>query len=194
MKNIMHMKGKIRMLTICLFLLGYIPVSAQQESSDKIKVWGNCGMCKKTIEKAALQAGAASANWNKDTKMLTVSYLSKNSSKEKIQKSIAATGYDTQDFTASGEAYRNLPECCQYERKQVSTPGSGAPQTNQSCCNNTTCTMEKDGSKRHACCSGKDGSRQGDHGSACCKGVQGEQAKDCCKDMTSCKEKGCCKA
>jgi len=43
--------------------------------SETIKVWGNCGMCKTTIETAAKDAGASTAVWNKTTKMLKITYL-----------------------------------------------------------------------------------------------------------------------
>ncbi len=84
--------------------------------AETFKVWGNCGMCKSTIEKAAKEAGATTAVWNKTTKMLKVSYAS-SVTNTKIQEKIAAAGYDTKDLTAPDAAYNDLPECCQYERK-----------------------------------------------------------------------------
>jgi hypothetical protein len=85
--------------------------------TETIKVWGNCGMCKSTIEKAARNAGAAFALWNENSKELKVKYAAKKTSNNAIQQKIANAGYDTQDLTASDEAYKNLHECCQYERK-----------------------------------------------------------------------------
>ena len=35
--------------------------TAQSAKTETIKVWGNCGMCKTTIEKAAKSAGAKKA-------------------------------------------------------------------------------------------------------------------------------------
>jgi copper chaperone CopZ len=84
---------------------------------ETIKVWGNCGMCQKKIEKAAKAAGATTASWNEDSKELKVSYNPAKSSSEKIQQSIAKTGYDTQDFTADDKAYTKLSPCCHYDRK-----------------------------------------------------------------------------
>jgi copper chaperone CopZ len=84
---------------------------------DTIKVWGNCGMCKAKIEKAAKKAGAKTALWNEDTKELSVSYVAKKTSNQKIQQAVAGVGYDTQDFTAEDKVYNNLHGCCQYERK-----------------------------------------------------------------------------
>jgi len=94
--------------------------TAQTFQNETIKVWGNCGMCKTTIEKAAKKAGAKAANWNEDSKELTVSYLSTKTSSAKIQEAIAKSGYDTQDFTAIQSAYDNLHGCCKYDRKESS--------------------------------------------------------------------------
>ena len=95
--------------------------SAQIASVKKetIKVWGNCGSCKKKIEKAAKTAGATTANWNEDTQELKVAYNSNKSSSEKIQQSIASVGYDTQDFKGDDKAYTKLDKCCKYPRKDA---------------------------------------------------------------------------
>ena len=91
--------------------------TAQIVKTETIKVWGNCGMCKTTIEKAAKKAGAKTANWNEDSKELKVSYAANKTSSVKIQQAVAKSGYDTQDFTADNKAYDNLHGCCQYDRK-----------------------------------------------------------------------------
>ena len=88
---------------------------------ETIKVWGNCGMCKETIEDAAKKAGATSADWNEESKELKVSYAVKKTSSEKIQKRIAKSGYDTKDFTANDKAYNALHGCCKYDRKEAVT-------------------------------------------------------------------------
>lgn len=92
---------------------------AQQINTDTLKVWGNCGMCKKTIEKSAKSAGAKIANWDADLHQLIVSYKSDKTSSLKIQQAIAASGYDTQDVIASDEVYNQLHGCCKYERKSI---------------------------------------------------------------------------
>jgi periplasmic mercuric ion binding protein len=94
----------------------------QASQTETITVNGNCGMCKKNIEKSAIDAGATVATWDKKTKFLTVSYDPGVSNSEKIQTSIAQAGYDTQDVKASDSAYFKLEECCQYERKQLKAP------------------------------------------------------------------------
>lgn len=87
--------------------------------NETIKVWGNCGSCKKHIEKAAKSAGATTANWNEDSKQLKLSYNSSKTSSEKIQQAIANVGYDTQDIKGNKVAYDKLDKCCQYDRKDA---------------------------------------------------------------------------
>jgi hypothetical protein len=92
--------------------------TAQSAKTETIKVWGNCGMCKTTIEKAAKKGGAKTANWNEDSKELQVTYAVNKTSSAKIQEAVAKSGYDTQDFTAVKTAYDNLHGCCKYDRKE----------------------------------------------------------------------------
>jgi uncharacterized protein YabN with tetrapyrrole methylase and pyrophosphatase domain len=114
------MKIKFIIASILSIILTTTVVSAQTKSAPKtetVKIWGNCGMCKTTIEKAAKDAGATTAVWNKTTKMLKITYLESATSNAKIQEKIASVGYDTKDVTAPDAVYNELPECCQYERK-----------------------------------------------------------------------------
>ena len=120
-------------------------------------------MCKKSIEKAATKAGASFASWDADTKELTVKYNSSSSNAAKIQKEIAAVGYDTQDMKATDEAYNKLHGCCKYER--ASSDSSEA----KSCCSDAKCA-------EHKCM--KDGKCT--PGETCCK-ESGCDQKDCCK-------------
>lgn len=93
--------------------------NAQTAKTETIKVWGNCGMCKTTIEKSAKKAGAKTAVWNEESKELKVTYAESKTSSAKIQESIAKAGYDTQDFIAVQTAYDNLHGCCKYDRKNA---------------------------------------------------------------------------
>lgn len=136
--------------------------TAQTIKSETIKVWGNCGMCKKTIETAAKDAGATAAVWDKNTKMLAIKYDGAQTSAQKIQEKIAAAGYDTRDFRANDEAYKNLEECCQYKRK-AATPTKPAQQAmKKPCCSKeataVACCAESD-KKDKSCCAAttKDG-------------------------------------
>ncbi len=108
---------KIRSVLIALLLIVSSSLFAQSVKTEKIKVNGNCESCKKHIETASKTAGANSADWNKTTKWLTVSYDPAKVSNEQIQKNISAAGYDTEKFKGDDSAYSKLDECCQYDRK-----------------------------------------------------------------------------
>jgi hypothetical protein len=136
-------------IAVLFFALFANPSFAQTTVKDEtIKVWGNCGMCKTTIEKAAAKAGASSANWNEESKELKVTYAVNKTSSEKIQKEIAKSGYDTQGFTAPDKAYDKLHGCCKYERK-------GASATAGSCCAAENCVKESADCKSTGCCTDK---------------------------------------
>ena len=83
-----------------------------QEKTDTFKVYGNCGMCKKRIEKAAKTEAVSSAVWNVETKIMTITYDAAKVSTDDIQKKIAAVGHDTEKFKADDKVYEKLPGCC----------------------------------------------------------------------------------
>jgi hypothetical protein len=171
---------KTQSFLLSLFSLLFISFSAiaQTAKTDNIKVWGNCGMCKKTIETAAKDAGATEANWNMETKVLAVSYTS-SSNNQKIQKAVAASGYDTQDFTAPDEAYNKLHECCKYDRKAATSAKPGVTATGSSCCDGKDCCKDGKCEMGKDCCkAGGDCCKDG----KCVKHAQGGKAMDCCKD------------
>lgn len=135
-------------IAICLTLA---TSSFAQSKTDTISVSGNCGMCKDNIEKAAKKAGASSAKWDTESKILTVKYNSSNTNAEKIQQSIAAAGYDTRDFKASDEAYDKLHACCKYERVKKEEQLNAAVETSKdSCCSKEGDTAQ---TKDKSCCS-----------------------------------------
>ena len=81
-------------------------------------VRGNCGMCQKTIEKAANSVeGVSSAEWNKEKKVIMVSYDNTKISLMDVHKAIAASGYDTEKISANPDAYNKLPGCCKYDHE-----------------------------------------------------------------------------
>ncbi len=110
---------KIVLFTALVFISANL--FAQTIKTEKIKVYGNCNICKKNIEKASTTAGVTSAAWNKASKWLTVTYNPAKVSNEQIQKNIAAAGYDTEKYKGDDKAYNSLDECCQYNRKDSST-------------------------------------------------------------------------
>ena len=82
-------------------------------------VRGNCGMCKTTIQKAALSVdGVEEASWDIQTKVLDIRTNSNlDSITIKIHNAVAKSGYDTELVLANSEDYNNLPGCCQYNRE-----------------------------------------------------------------------------
>jgi copper chaperone CopZ len=108
------MKKSLVMLTV--FLLSGVFVFAQTPTT--IKVSGNCGSCKKSIEKAAKDAGATTATWDKVTKLLSLTFDANKTNTDKIETAIAGVGYDTEHKEATESAYKKLDECCQYDRKK----------------------------------------------------------------------------
>ena len=82
-------------------------------------VRGNCGMCKTTIQKAALSVdGVEEASWDIQTKVLDIrTNLNLDSITIKIHNAVAKSGYDTELVLANSEDYNNLPGCCQYNRE-----------------------------------------------------------------------------
>jgi mercuric ion binding protein len=81
------------------------------------KVWGNCNMCKETIESALKVNGVSSADWDTKSKMITLSFDSTKISLDRVKKLIANAGYDNDKYIANDSVYKSLPECCQYDRK-----------------------------------------------------------------------------
>lgn len=108
----------ITMLSIALMMLTSCDAQVNNAKTETIKIYGNCGMCKKTIEKAGNVENIAKVNWDKDTKMATISYDSSKTTLDEILQRIANAGYDSDTFSAPDEVYNNLHGCCQYERSK----------------------------------------------------------------------------
>jgi copper chaperone CopZ len=109
---------KTKILSIMMLLgLGSLTLLAGPGKTEKFKVAGNCGMCEARIEKAAKSVnGVTAAEWDKETKMIEVSFDATEANFKKIHKDIAGVGHDTGLVKADDEAYAKLPGCCKYER------------------------------------------------------------------------------
>ena len=113
------MRSTFKILIVIAALLSDLNSFAQIKNvnTETVKIYGNCGMCKTTIEKAGNIKNIASVTWNKDTKMAMLSYDSKKTSQGEILKRIALSGYDSDEFLAPDDVYGKLHECCQYDRQ-----------------------------------------------------------------------------
>jgi copper chaperone CopZ len=99
-----------------LFSINSSYAQIKNAQTATVKISGNCGMCETTIEKAADDNKVSKADWNKDTKMATITYDSKKTDLNSVLKKIALAGYDNEQFLAPEGSYSKLPGCCKYER------------------------------------------------------------------------------
>ena len=85
------------------FLIAFVFLSsckgnqAEQKEANSVasfKIWGNCEMCKETIEESLTLEGVAKADWSPKTKLIEVAFDSTKISLNAIQKAIAAAGYE----------------------------------------------------------------------------------------------------
>jgi copper chaperone CopZ len=113
------MKTKV-VLSLMVVAMLSVTTAFGKGKTEKFKVYGNCGMCEKTIEKAAKSVdGVSTADWNKESKMMEVSFDDSKTDVHKVHMAIAKAGYDTKMHKATDEAYNKLPGCCQYDREDV---------------------------------------------------------------------------
>ncbi len=95
-----------------------VEVKKSKNKKVEFHVDGNCEMCKKRIEKAAISvAGVKSADWHMDCGTLYLMINEEKTNLPAIQKAIAAAGHDNDGIKASQEEYDKLHGCCLYERK-----------------------------------------------------------------------------
>ena len=181
---------KTQLSIIASFLFMSIFSFAQKSESllhkENIKVWGNCEMCKKRIENAAISAGAITATWDEESKLLAVKFDGAKSSNKKIQENVAAAGHDTQDEIASDKVYKKLPGCCQYERNTTDKK-EVAQATSMNCCkDNATCKAECCNTTGKACCKNNTTCKDGclTKKMACCKATTAKES--CCKTASNC--------
>ncbi|AZB31289.1 DUF3347 domain-containing protein [Chryseobacterium balustinum] len=114
MKSISKILG-LMMLFVSLVYSAQI----KNAKTETTKIYGNCDMCKSTIEKSGNVKNVAMVNWDKDSKMATITYDSKKTNEQEILKRIANAGYDSESFYAPDDVYAKLPSCCQYKRNKT---------------------------------------------------------------------------
>ena len=111
------MKTKLNLIVAIMFL-GMASLFAQDVKKEEFKVYGNCGMCEKRIEKAAKSLdGVSKAKWDSETKMMEVTFDESKVKIEDIHKAIADVGHDTDKAKADDKVYSELHSCCKYDRK-----------------------------------------------------------------------------
>ncbi|MBS1744014.1 MAG: TonB-dependent receptor [Bacteroidetes bacterium] len=112
------MKSYIMML---VFVCSGITSWAQPASKDTIitfKVHGACVQCKKRIEDAAKGKGVKAAVWDIESKLLSLTYNTSQTTIDKIENRIVAVGHDIGDKKAKTNVYNELPSCCHYREME----------------------------------------------------------------------------
>ncbi len=118
------MKSIVLLVAMCISLsLTACNAQIKNAKTTSVKIYGNCEMCESKIEKAGTVKKVAKVDWNKDTKLASITYDSTKTNQDEILKRIALAGYDSDQFLAPDNVYSALPQCCQYERvnKTVTT-------------------------------------------------------------------------
>lgn len=126
------MQPLIKLFVSALALFAFSNCQAQIANSktETVKIYGNCGMCEKTIEKAAFQKGVAKADWDQDSNMAEITFDSLATTADAILQRIAAAGYASDRFPADEAAYHSLAGCCQYDRPvKTKTADAAIPAT-----------------------------------------------------------------
>jgi copper chaperone CopZ len=113
------MKSLNKTVVAIALLLSATFASAQIKNSktENVKILGNCGMCEAKIEKAGTLKNIATVDWDKDSKMATITYDPTKTNQDEILKRIALAGYDSEKNIAPESSYKGLPGCCQYDRE-----------------------------------------------------------------------------
>lgn len=106
----------------CLLLISILgfnscKTASTPEKTATFKVWGNCEMCKKTIEGSCAVDGIKEKDWNIESKLMTVKFDTTMVTLDEIQQLIAKVGYDNEVYFGDDYAYGKLESCCQYERR-----------------------------------------------------------------------------
>ena len=126
----MIMKKLLLLMTFILFISFSNSdfISSAEDNSDQVQktertsfaVKGNCKMCKKRIEKAALSLkGVKMATWDIPSNMIDIIYDDKKLELTEIHNKIASVGHDTDKVKSSEDVYDELPMCCQYRTGSI---------------------------------------------------------------------------
>jgi len=139
------MKSFLLFMSVALMFTATSQAQIKNAKTTTLKVYGNCGMCKTTIEKAGSKKKLYKTDWNEETKMATITYDSKKSSADEVMKSIALSGYDNVNYLAPDNVYSKLHGCCKYDREQKTVAA-----TNAKSITDRAVTMQDDGNQMQA--------------------------------------------
>jgi mercuric ion binding protein len=127
---------KLKILSVAVLIsVSLLSVQGMSGQKGSFKVAGKCGMCETRIENAALSVrGVESADWDKESGIVELEYDAKKADLDKIQKTIATAGHDTELYTANDKVYEKLPGCCKYERVEAKSSGCCPASSSKAAC------------------------------------------------------------
>lgn len=110
-----NMRSNTLLFTLVL-IAGSCGPRIEHARSVEVLINGNCGMCEETIEASAYEKGVSVVDWDRKTRLATITFDSSRTNVHVLLKRIANAGYDNQEFETTDEAYNNRPQCCRYRR------------------------------------------------------------------------------
>ena len=109
-----------KVIIILMLLVTTVTFSQNKNERGLLEVDGVCMMCKKRIEKAALNSkGVKFATWDIKTHKLSLIIDENKTDTKTIQNNIAAVGHDTKTLKATEAAYNSVHPCCRYRDSDV---------------------------------------------------------------------------
>ena len=101
-------------LVVSIFMNSATKAQSSKDSTASFKVSGVCGMCEQRIEKALKIKGIISAEWDLDSKLVSIVFDPTKTTLDKIHLRLADVGHDTEIKQATESTYKALPDCCHY--------------------------------------------------------------------------------
>ena len=101
----------MRIISLLIICLATGSCTSKKWDQETFKVWGNCEMCKETIEGSLKIRPVQMAVWDVDTKMMTVRFDAEHITLDSIQKRIALAGYDSEKFRCANKGLSNMNVC-----------------------------------------------------------------------------------
>ncbi len=93
------MKSLFSLILVLSFLLSTSSIAQIKNATTlTLKIDGNCEMCETQIKKAGNKKKVAKVGWDKESKVATIVFNSKETSEDEILKRIALAGYDNEKF------------------------------------------------------------------------------------------------
>ncbi|WP_301923411.1 heavy-metal-associated domain-containing protein [Ferruginibacter sp.] len=112
-----------------LAVIGFVTLSfAQQKAVEKVVIKTptvQCEQCKERIESyLKREPGISAVKVDFKKKTTTITYLTDRNNIEQLKTAIANAGYDADDVSADGDAYKKLPKCCKNPAGAINTKTS----------------------------------------------------------------------